>query len=66
MICGFLLFILIKTYMNMTMWFVKVKNWKFKALNGHFLIWQQFKHFWVFVVKCSSCSSEEHWLEYKF
>jgi hypothetical protein len=34
-ICGFLLFVLNKTYMNMVMWFVKVKNWKFKASNGH-------------------------------
>jgi hypothetical protein len=34
-IYGFLLFVLNKTYMNMIMWFVKVKNWKFKASNGH-------------------------------
>jgi hypothetical protein len=34
-IYGFLLFVLNKTYMNMVMWFVKVKNWKFKASNGH-------------------------------
>jgi len=34
-ICGFLLFVLIKTYMNIVMWFVKVKKWKFKASNGH-------------------------------
>jgi len=34
-----LCFFLIKTYMNMTMWFVKVKNWKFKASNENFWVW---------------------------
>jgi hypothetical protein len=66
MVFGFLLFVLIKTYMNMGLWFVKIKkkNRSLKLKMGDSGFGNNLSIFGFFSFECSSCSPEKHCLEY--